>query len=147
MCVLKTLVLGPKHFCFRILVPMSMLTFLQTSKTLLESLIMFRIQYCLAKQKCFEFNTFLIKIINYVSNSTPFCSKSLIMFRIRYFYVQHLHKNMNSVWKSAFFETTTWKIMVPGPVPDPAAGQLLGMAQGTRGPIYPLRALGAPKAC
>ena len=27
LCVLKTLVLEPKHFCFRILVPMSILTF------------------------------------------------------------------------------------------------------------------------
>ena len=35
LCVLKKLVLRPKHFCFRMLVPMSMLIFLDITKTLL----------------------------------------------------------------------------------------------------------------
>ena len=33
-----------------------------------------------------------------------------------------------------FFVQNHEKNMVPGPVPDPAAGRLLGMARGTRGP-------------
>ncbi len=60
LCVLKTSVLLPKHFCFRMLVPMSMLTFWTS-----------------------------LKIMNYVSNSRLFCSTSLIMLPSQDFFVHN----------------------------------------------------------
>ena len=46
LCVLKKLVSRTKHFCFRILVPMSMLTFLDITKTLLYGMLWYSV-YCI----------------------------------------------------------------------------------------------------